>query len=87
MNVSRFRAVRIEEIPSFDAYYYYRNGNRPKNVKCLVQFWHAGFSDDGTLAVVKFWYGPSSHGAIGTYVLRKVKNRWKIEKCTIDHYL
>jgi hypothetical protein len=79
--------VRIEEIPSFDAYYYYRNDNRPKNVKCLVQFWRAGFSDDGSQAVVKFWYGPSSHGAIGTYVLHKAKNRWKIEKSTIDYYL
>ena len=79
--------VRIEEIPAFDGMYYHRAGNQPRNLKCLVQFWHAGFSKDGITAVVKFLYGPSSHGAIGTYVLRRTTNRWRIAKKVIDYYM
>ena len=79
--------VRVEEIPSFDARYYYREGNKPDNLKCVIQFWHAGFSEDGKTAVVKFLYGPTAHSAIGTYILRKTHNGWTIDQSIIDYYL
>lgn len=79
--------VRVEEIPAFGGMYYHRDGNQPQNLKCLVQFWRVGFSKDNKTAVVKFRYGPSSHGAIGTYVLQRTTKHWKIVKSTIDYYV
>ena len=78
--------TKVKEIESFIDLFYYREGNRPENAKCLVQFWRAGFTRDGKRAIVRFSYGPSPHGATGTYVLERTDHGWRIVSSTISYY-
>src|SRR5262249_10982188 len=41
------------------------------NASGYVNAWLPGYSQDGKDAVLRFWFGPSAHGAISTYRLRK----------------
>jgi hypothetical protein len=80
------RDTKIKEIESFIDLFYYRPGNRPDDAKCLVQFWQAGFTGDGKRAIVRFFYGPSPHGATGTYILEQSDHLWHIISSTITYY-
>ncbi len=79
--------ARVIEIESFHDLHYYQAGSKPVAAKCLVQFWRPGYSGDGKRALVRFYYGPSPHGAAGTYVLHYVDNGWRIVASTISYYL
>jgi hypothetical protein len=79
--------VLLTEIESFHDLYYYGENSPPVDAKCLVQFWRAGFTDDGKRAIVRFYYGPSAHGAAGTYILRYAEGSWRITASTISYYL
>ncbi len=37
-----------------------------------------GYSEDGRTAVFLFSFGPTAHGAVGFYLLRKENGRWEI---------
>jgi hypothetical protein len=37
-----------------------------------------GYSKDGQSAIIRFSFGPTPHGAVGYYLLKKVKGRWEI---------
>ncbi|MDM4019420.1 hypothetical protein [Roseiconus lacunae] len=78
--------ARVTDIESFHDLHYYGENNKPIAAKCLVQFWRPGYSDDGKRAVVRFYYGPSPHGAAGTYVLRYADGEWRIVASTISYY-
>lgn len=78
--------VRITEIESFHDLHYYGEGSKPVDAKCLVQFWRAGFTVDGTRAIVRFRYGPSFHGAAGTYILERTEAGWRITASKISFY-
>lgn len=43
-----------------------------------VQIYLPGYSKRRDRAVLRFWFGPSSHGAAGTYLLKKKDGRWKV---------
>lgn len=79
--------VQIKEIESFHDLFYYGKGKGPTEAKSLVQFWRAGFSVDGQRAVVRFYFGPSPHGAAGTYVLQLTKSGWTIVASTLSYYV
>lgn len=79
--------VELRPIESFIDLHYYGEGKGPTNAKCLVQFWRAGFTEKGSKAIVRFQFGPSYHGAAGTFILRLVGKRWTLESSTISYYV
>ncbi|AIE86815.1 ankyrin repeat domain-containing protein [Fimbriimonas ginsengisoli] len=46
--------------------------------KGWVQVMLPGYSTDGAQAVLRFWFGPTPHGAAATYFLRKVAGKWTV---------
>lgn len=48
------------------------------DAKAYVGFWLPAYSEDGRTALVRFGFGPTPHGACGTYVLEKSGGAWKI---------
>jgi len=48
------------------------------NAKAYVDAWLPAYSNDGTTALVRFWFGPTPHGAAGTYMLVEEGGRWKV---------
>lgn len=57
------------------------------DARCFVQFWQAGITKNGKRAVVRFYYGPSAHGAVGTYLLKLTSTGWQITASTISYYV
>jgi hypothetical protein len=49
--------------------------------------WLPGYSKDRTRTVVRFWYGPTAHGATGTFLLTKEEGAWKVTKRAFAFYL
>ncbi|MCC7230968.1 MAG: ankyrin repeat domain-containing protein [Fimbriimonadaceae bacterium] len=45
-----------------------------------------GYSSDGSRAVLRFWFGPTPHGAAGTYLLEKKNGRWRVVWRDFAHY-
>jgi hypothetical protein len=43
---------------------------------CYASLWLPGYSSDRSTAVVKFEFGPTSHGATATYLLKKQDDKW-----------
>jgi len=79
--------ARVTEIESFHDLHYYCKHSKPVTARCLVQFWRPGVSADGKRAIVRFRYGPSPHGAVGTYVLQYTDSGWRICASTISYYV
>lgn len=77
----------VKVIESFHDLHYYGKNRKPVNAKCLIEFWRPGYTDDGKRAIVRFYYGPSPHGAAGTYILRYTDKRWCITASRISYYL
>ncbi|GAB5517059.1 hypothetical protein [Rhodopirellula baltica] len=77
---------RVTEIASFHEDFYYQDDNTQVDAKCMIQFWRPGYTPDGRRAVVRFYYGPSPHGAVGTYVLQHTEGGWEIVASKIDYY-
>jgi hypothetical protein len=46
--------------------------------RAYVETWLPGYSADGRNAVLRFWIGPSAHGATGTYLLTRDNGKWKV---------
>jgi hypothetical protein len=42
-----------------------------------------GYGRDGKLAAVRFYFGPSRHGATGTYLLQHTANGWTVKSRSI----
>jgi len=52
-----------------------------------VQFWAPAVSADGERALVRFWLGPTAHGAIGTFCLvRCADGGWRILWSEFSYY-
>lgn len=45
-----------------------------------------GYSQDGSKAVLRFWFGPTPHGAAGTYLLAKKDGHWTVVWRRFVHY-
>ena len=46
--------------------------------KAYAGFWLPAYSEDRATALVRFGFGPTPHGACGTYFLEKKGGSWKI---------
>ena len=46
-----------------------------------------GYSSDGARAVLRFWFGPTPHGAAGTYLLEKKNGKWRVVWRDFAHYV
>jgi hypothetical protein len=57
------------------------------DAKCWIDTWLPGYSQDGNEAVVKFWFGPTSHGATAIYVLQRKNGKWKVMWNDYSYYL
>lgn len=79
--------VNFEEVKSFSDEQDAKLSDPADEILCFVQFWQAGFSDDGKHAVVRFYYGPTSHGAAGTYLLERTMTGWQVVDSGISYYL
>jgi hypothetical protein len=51
----------------------------PPTARTWLQVYLPGYSNSRDKAVLRFWFGPSSHGAAGTYFLTKVNGIWKVK--------
>jgi len=51
-----------------------------------VEAWLPGYSKDGQTAVLRAWFGPTSHGATATYMLANKKGRWAIVWRKVAYY-
>jgi hypothetical protein len=45
-----------------------------------------GYSKDGQTALLSFSFGPTMHGSVGYYLLKKEKGRWEIVEKELWHY-
>lgn len=45
-----------------------------------------GYSRDGLTAIMRFGFGPTQHGAMGYYLLKKVGGRWEIIGRSIEYW-
>lgn len=51
-----------------------------------VRFWLPAYAEDGLTALVRFGFGPTPHGACGTYFLAKDGGSWKILWSRLSFY-
>jgi hypothetical protein len=54
---------------------------------CYVQLWLPGYSLGGTIALVEFRFGPSSHGAQASYFLKKQGDAWVVSDYDLAYFL
>ena len=76
----------ISKIESFHDLYYYGEGKKKVDAKCAIAFWRPAYSKDKKRCLIRFYYGPSPHGAAGTYLLEFKNGKWKIVNSTISYY-
>jgi hypothetical protein len=55
--------------------------------RAYAQAWLPGYSEDGRQAVVCFWFGPTSHDAMATYLLVKEAAGWRVQRHTFTYFL
>ena len=53
----------------------------------FVQLWLPGYDAEGDRALVRFHFGPTSHGATATYFVVKRGEAWAIEWRNFSYYL
>lgn len=46
--------------------------------RCHLRFWLPAFSEDRRLALVRFSWGPSAHGATATYLVERSDDGWRV---------
>jgi hypothetical protein len=51
-----------------------------------ISFWLPSYSRDGTMVLVRFGFGPTAHGACGTYILEKVGDTWRVKWRYLAYY-
>jgi len=54
------------------------------NADAWILLWLPGYSNDGSEAAVRFMYGPTTHGGIGTFGLKKMKSGWTVAWSTLQ---
>jgi hypothetical protein len=54
--------------------------------RAYARVWLPAYSKDGKTAVVRFAFGPTSHGATATYLLIKGKDGWSVSKWAFAFY-
>lgn len=52
-----------------------------------VQVAMPGYSKDRSKAILRFWFGPTPHGAAGTYLVERRKGSWVVLWRDFAHYL
>jgi len=65
----------------------YEFDRRYPSARCFVHLWLPGYSDDGRLAIVRCWIGPTAHGATATYLLVNKSGTWQVKWRTMAHYV
>jgi hypothetical protein len=58
----------------------------PSQAQGYVSFWLPAYSEDGITALVRFGFGPTAHGACGTYLLEKKGGLWQILWRKLSYY-
>lgn len=48
------------------------------NAVGFVKTWLPVYSNNGDVALLRFSFGPTAHGAVGTYILMKEDGRWNV---------
>jgi hypothetical protein len=48
------------------------------DTRCHMRLWLPGYSPDGQHALVRFSWGPTSHGATATYLLDRTDGSWHV---------
>ena len=78
LNGFKVTGSRIVVVDQSDVAKWFPGGFDSRKARMHVETYLPGYSDDGLLAVVRFWFGPSPHGATGTYFLTRARGAWKI---------
>jgi len=53
----------------------------------IINLWMPAYSKDKTLALVRFHFGPTAHGACATYLLVKSQGRWTVKHSKFAYYM
>lgn len=56
------------------------------DAKALVVLWLPGYASDEKRAVVRFFFYPTPHGAVATYLLELAKGKWIVARSTLAYY-
>ena len=67
--------------------FWYGQDEKSPERKAWVHTWLPGYSNDGRTAIVRFWFGPTPHGAIGTYLLTRRDGKWKVKWRSFSYYV
>jgi hypothetical protein len=54
---------------------------------CYVRLWLPGYSLGGASAFVAFRFGPSSHGSLAYYLLKRQGDAWVVSDYDLDYYM
>jgi hypothetical protein len=85
--------VAVADLTSFPPMYF---GGFEKEVEkrfpgtaqaCYVQLWLPGYSLSGTIALVEFRFGPTSHGAQASYLLKKQGDAWVVSDYDLSYFM
>lgn len=71
----------VSKLVEFDSF-----EERYPDAKAFVFAWLPGYAKDGRTAILRFYFGPTSHGATGIYFLTKVDGKWTIKWRSVAHY-
>ena len=58
----------------------------PPDAEAFVHLWLPGYSRDGRQAALRFYFGPTAHGATATYLLALEKGEWKVQERAFAFY-
>lgn len=73
----------FDERPPYNILEFVDHGSE---AKCWVKLWPPGYTRDGRRAVVRFLFGPTSHGASATYLLQQCDGKWHIVHHSVAYY-
>jgi hypothetical protein len=60
---------------------------RHPDAKCSISLWPPGFTRDGSRAVVRFLFSPTSHGASAIYLLERRNGLWHVIRHKVSYYV
>jgi hypothetical protein len=79
--------VLVEDLSGVDLQFGGDFGKKYPYAKGCAEAWLPGFSDDGNTAVVRFFFGPTPHGATATCLLIKEDGCWKVKWRKTAYYV
>jgi hypothetical protein len=84
----RHKKVVVDDLDKYPDGYKFWDAIQKQHprAKAWAQTWLPGYSKDAKQAVIRFWFGPTAHGATATYLLVKQNHQWKVKWHSLAFY-